>query len=236
MSGAKKRILIIEKDASVRFALRRVSLGPEIETQFSETVEWSATETGYAVVLTDDSILAGTGEKLPLTILQERLKCPVIIMTTSGNKRFDSFAKDSGAFSVLHKPFTAGELRKHLGKAMDDVSQISETNGNIIDSPAAAVTPAQVAMDLGERIAGDQIFDDLFVELERRQPLEPGLDAFDVVERHLVKRALTSCEGNQSHAARFLGITRNTLRKRIHKYGLSTLHSVDESTTFDENL
>ena len=39
------------------------------------------------------------------------------------------------------------------------------------------------------------------------------------VERLLIKRAMEKTGGNQVHAAKLLGISRNTLRNRIEKYG-----------------
>jgi two-component system response regulator AtoC len=42
----------------------------------------------------------------------------------------------------------------------------------------------------------------------------------DLVEEALIARALRECGHNQVHAARLLGISRNTLRHRIRKYGL----------------
>ena len=40
------------------------------------------------------------------------------------------------------------------------------------------------------------------------------------VERELIARALGETGGNQVQAAKLLGITRATLRKRIEKYGI----------------
>ena len=37
----------------------------------------------------------------------------------------------------------------------------------------------------------------------------------------MIRKALTATSGNQSHAARLLGITRTTLRKRMQKYGIT---------------
>jgi DNA-binding protein Fis len=41
------------------------------------------------------------------------------------------------------------------------------------------------------------------------------------VEKELVIQALRETNGNQVHAARLLGITRATLRKRTEKFGIS---------------
>ena len=40
------------------------------------------------------------------------------------------------------------------------------------------------------------------------------------VEPPLIEEVLSYTRGNQSRAARILGMTRNTLRTRIHRYGI----------------
>jgi two-component system nitrogen regulation response regulator GlnG len=49
---------------------------------------------------------------------------------------------------------------------------------------------------------------------------DPGRKVIAAVERELIVRALRETEGNQVQAARLLGITRATLRKRIARYGI----------------
>jgi two-component system nitrogen regulation response regulator GlnG len=46
----------------------------------------------------------------------------------------------------------------------------------------------------------------------------PATAVIAVVERELVRQALVETEGNQLRAARLLGMTRATLRKRITKF------------------
>ena len=46
----------------------------------------------------------------------------------------------------------------------------------------------------------------------------PKLKIIPAVERELVIQALKEAGGNQVHAAKLLGITRATLRKRIEKF------------------
>lgn len=48
----------------------------------------------------------------------------------------------------------------------------------------------------------------------------PGMD-LDGWERSMIEQALRECEGNQTRAAQRLGISRDTLRYRLKKYGLS---------------
>jgi two-component system nitrogen regulation response regulator GlnG len=49
---------------------------------------------------------------------------------------------------------------------------------------------------------------------------EPKLKIIPLVERELVIQALKETSGNQVHAAKLLGITRATLRKRVEKFGI----------------
>jgi len=49
---------------------------------------------------------------------------------------------------------------------------------------------------------------------------DPKLKLIPAVERELVIQALKETDGNQVHAAKLLGITRATLRKRIEKFGI----------------
>jgi two-component system nitrogen regulation response regulator GlnG len=49
---------------------------------------------------------------------------------------------------------------------------------------------------------------------------DPKLKIIPAVERELVIQALKEAEGNQVHAAKLLGITRATLRKRVEKFGI----------------
>ena len=50
---------------------------------------------------------------------------------------------------------------------------------------------------------------------------DPKLKIMMAVERALITRALTETNGNQMQAAKLLGITRATLRKRIEKFGIA---------------
>ena len=49
---------------------------------------------------------------------------------------------------------------------------------------------------------------------------EPKMKIIPAVERELVIQALKETDGNQVHAAKLLGMTRATLRKRVEKFGI----------------
>jgi transcriptional regulator with PAS, ATPase and Fis domain len=63
-----------------------------------------------------------------------------------------------------------------------------------------------------------KMLDPLFADILRfwGSGLHPNL--LEKVEKYLVQKALVETKGNQVHAAKLLGISRNTLRNRIEKY------------------
>jgi DNA-binding NtrC family response regulator len=73
--------------------------------------------------------------------------------------------------------------------------------------------PSASARDL------DGLMAHVFEEVRRLRAAGKDDDAFDLVERCLVREALVHVSGNQVQAAKILGITRSTLRKRMAKYG-----------------
>lgn len=68
------------------------------------------------------------------------------------------------------------------------------------------------------REAVQNSLNDYFEQLEG----EPAVDLYDLVlhqvERPMLEAVLLRTKGNQSKAARWLGISRNTLRKLMEKY------------------
>jgi DNA-binding protein Fis len=46
-------------------------------------------------------------------------------------------------------------------------------------------------------------------------------------ERELIVRALAETSGNQVQAAKLLGVTRATLRKRVDKFGIQKRMAID---------
>jgi two-component system nitrogen regulation response regulator GlnG len=56
--------------------------------------------------------------------------------------------------------------------------------------------------------------------LFRHARSDPRLRILPAVERELIIHALRETSGNQVQAAKLLGITRATLRKRVEKFGI----------------
>ena len=67
----------------------------------------------------------------------------------------------------------------------------------------------------------------VFQEIRRRREDGDPEDAFNMVERCLVREALIHVKGNQARAAKLLGITRSTLRKRMAKYGIQLRTNIE---------
>jgi two-component system nitrogen regulation response regulator GlnG len=60
----------------------------------------------------------------------------------------------------------------------------------------------------------------IFQAVIKRQEVDPDTVPMDSVEKILIRRALQETNGNQLRAAKILGVTRATLRKRIERFGI----------------
>jgi len=82
----------------------------------------------------------------------------------------------------------------------------------------ASVGPSPVIGPAGETTGTDAA--SLARQLYQWARRDPKLKVIPAVERELVIQALKETNNNQVHAAKLLGITRATLRKRIDKFGI----------------
>jgi transcriptional regulator with PAS, ATPase and Fis domain len=82
------------------------------------------------------------------------------------------------------------------------------------DSASALAIGEEAMTELRQRV------DDLVGEILHTVGKRAHASVIDLVERSLIARALQQTGHNQVHAARMLGISRNTLRHRIKKYDL----------------
>ena len=114
----------------------------------------------------------------------------------------------SAAEAAIARYAWPGNVRE-LGNTMERVVLFSDADpvrAEDLDLPASAPEAGGVAGDPGGELKID--VDDQGCSLES-------------VERALLVRALEKEKGNQSAAARWLGISRHTLRYRMEKYGLT---------------
>jgi DNA-binding NtrC family response regulator len=230
------KLLVVDDDPDVAYSFGRVFRSPDyevIEARSGEQALGLIRSAKPDVVLMDVRMPGAGGMATLRKIRDSGSLIPVVLMTAFGSVRIASEAVQAGAFDCIMKPFDVSRIRQVVAAAVEasrreKQASAHRTPGTRTQSSAHAganassvIHAAPAEQSAPAQVAGDQVFDLLFEEIARRQPLTEGLDAFDVVERHLIRRALESCKGNQSRAARFLGITRNTLRKRIQKYGFA---------------
>ena len=81
---------------------------------------------------------------------------------------------------------------------------------SMVLSPGPVLEPEDIKMDTAPRRAQSS-FDIPFL------PDGMTLDAF---EQSIIREALNRANGNKSHAARLLGLTRNALRYRLSQMGI----------------
>lgn len=235
MNPAPTIILIIEKDRNLQAAFKQLDLGPKITFDFLSAEHLlTASLAPYSVILADDCLFDGGRARPLIAELMERTSAPIVFMTALSPPRAGQAALQSGAAAILQKPFSLAQLRGALASVLQrPVGAAAEADSAPFTAsvPAAHSAAVESLNPQPARVAPESVFDVLFLELERRQPLQPGVDAFDVVEKQLIQRALQTLDGNQSRAARFLGITRNTLRKRIQKYELTPVAPKDDDAS-----
>ena len=130
------------------------------------------------------------------------------------------------ALEQYHWPGNVRELenavRRALVMAKGDAILLGDLPGEITGQGAGSSASAPVGA--GDAAVSDvsQLARQLFQWARR----EPKLKIIPSVERELVIQALKETNGNQVHAARLLGITRATLRKRVEKFGIQRELSV----------
>ncbi len=108
-------------------------------------------------------------------------------------------------------------LRRVLVVSQGDVVLLEDLPPEVAgeSSSVAATLPAAA---VSEGAAADvAVLARQFFQWARR---DPKLRVLPAVERELVIQALKETDGNQVHAAKLLGITRATLRKRVEKFDI----------------
>lgn len=123
---------------------------------------------------------------------------------------------DGPALARLHRhdwPGNVRELRSVVERA------VLLTDGDVVD--ARCLTAAGLPGEGQPAI-------DAAIDAAAPSPIpSPAPVTAEERERHRVITALAECGGNQSRAARALGISRNTLIARIRQYGLARPHRQD---------
>ncbi len=129
------------------------------------------------------------------------------------------------ALEAYHWPGNVRELenivRRALVVAKGDAILLSDLPQEIVGQSVtqnATATVSSAPSASGEAGATDVV--SLTRKLFQWARKDPKLKLIPAVERELVLQALKETSGNQVQAAKLLGITRATLRKRIEKFGI----------------
>lgn len=126
------------------------------------------------------------------------------------------------ALEKYHWPGNVRELeniiRRALVMAKGEAILISDLPTEISGQATAAGAPAPMPAVGNDGAASD--LEALARQLFHWARRDPRLKIIPAVERELVIQALKETSGNQLHAAKLLGITRATLRKRIEKFDI----------------
>ncbi|HVV73965.1 MAG TPA: helix-turn-helix domain-containing protein, partial [Verrucomicrobiae bacterium] len=126
------------------------------------------------------------------------------------------------ALEKYHWPGNVRELeniiRRALVMAKGEAILVSELPGEVTGQGPGVTSGAPIVAGAGEGAAEDvmALARQLFLWARK----DPKLKVIPTVERELVIQALKETNGNQVHAAKLLGITRATLRKRVEKFGI----------------
>jgi len=143
-----------------------------------------------------------------------------------------------------------GRYARELGKGSSEVSPAAEAilrrypwPGNVrqlqsvlrqalLHTPGQALLPeflpaevrtnsSPTAPESAAEKGGDGPFDEFIDEQLRRGGTSLYADAVELLERFLLTRVLRHTGGNQSHAAKILGITRGSLRNKIRQHHIT---------------
>jgi two-component system nitrogen regulation response regulator GlnG len=125
------------------------------------------------------------------------------------------------ALEQYHWPGNVRELenvvRRALVMAKGDALLISDLPAEV-SGQGASTLGAPMTSGPGDAAVSDAA--SLARQLFQWARRDPKLKVIPTIERELVIQALKEANGNQVHAAKLLGITRATLRKRIEKFGI----------------
>jgi DNA-binding NtrC family response regulator len=170
---------------------------------------------------------------------------PVIFITAHGTSETAIEAMKAGAFDYLPKPLDLPRMRQLVDRAVrmrrsaplgaDGVSR----DGNGSSRSGRFDAGGRVAQGNGLEHPSASPASDLAPFLERqlrRQSQTIYSDALAMMERYILTQVLQHTHGNQSQAAKLLGITRGCLRSRIRaqRISLDTRISCEDEHDFSE--
>ena len=112
----------------------------------------------------------------------------------------DTLSKSEGAPVTAPEPLPAQDL-------------VTANHEPVASSvPAPVIDPPETGLIRGETLQSS--FDTIYESVKDRE----GKRILSYIEKQMIQRAVSDTGGNQARAAEILGITRNTLKKRLDEY------------------
>lgn len=223
------KVLIVDQEQGVYEALKPGLFKHGYELHMTAAIPSALALAGahhYQVALValplvcDPALLTGLHTELP--------DLPVIVMLPADNTAHIPAQALAVAANAIGKPLTLDPVRLMLDRTLELValrSQVRQQRRVWYDSLALQLPP--------EASPGQETpaipFDVALVSKLRH--MVPSLEVLgggslhrvvlSYVEKLLLTVVLSECRGNQVRSAEILGINRNTLRKKIHDFGIS---------------
>lgn len=108
---------------------------------------------------------------------------------------------------------------ENLNRDQSIPNVLRPTNGGTFDLGAVEKVDPKFLMEWKERTFRKEIFE-LFIEYFCVRQKLPFKDLIGSVEKSLILRALSQCNGNQRSAAKFLGMKYTTLNEKLKRYNI----------------
>jgi len=171
--------------------------------------------------------------RIPLAPLRERIEDIRLLVNyflkklaqSTGRPPKSISSNASRALEKYHWPGNVRELENVIRRAgvvaKGDVILPGDLPPEIVDPGSTSTSAAQLAAtptSSGE--SGGSEMSSVAKMMFRWARQNPKLKILPAVERELIIYALQETKGNQVHAAKLLGITRATLRKRLDKFNI----------------
>lgn len=205
MSGAPRRVLVVEDESSQQLMYRRALRSMEFDCACAESAEGAvaALEGGaFAIVILDLQLRGGPSLDLFEKIRDRWPATSVVIATGYGSFELARRSIHMDVVDFLSKPIPMSELETALDRAW--------TRHVLVQTPVARLLPPR---SVGAPDRGDDAD-------EQADPFITGRKSLNIeeLERQLIMEALRRSSDNRKLAAEMLGISERKLYYRLTQY------------------
>ena len=209
-------ILCVESEPATAMVLERTLRDLGYRTVMTVRVDealGAASRQSFDLILAADRLPDASGIDLLRALHEQAREIPVIVMTDHSSVDGAVTCMRHGAIEYLTRPLRVEALRLAVNNALE-VARLRRENAEYRRQIVAQYAPADVAKPgRPARIAWPANEAGGVATAEAA----PG-ESYDLteMERGAIRRALTATSGNRTRAARLLGISERTLRKKLN--------------------